>query len=143
MQVLELMKTHVTLTTPDATLREAVDLMDLYQVNGLPVVDGDGRLCGLISEADVQCALFPDARAGEIPDKVSGQERAETPVRAIMTAPAHFAGEHDDAREAAQRMLRAGLKRLPVVSETGQVIGVLNRIDLFQALLDGDLTPQL
>ena len=44
MQVMEVMKTHVVKTSPEATLSQAVDLMDLYQVNCLPVVEEDGRL---------------------------------------------------------------------------------------------------
>src|SRR5260221_12958353 len=56
MQVRELMKTHVVKTTPDAPLAEAVDLMDIYQVNSLPVVDTEGRLVGILSEEDIWCA---------------------------------------------------------------------------------------
>jgi len=63
MQALELMKTHVVKTTPDATLSEAVDLMDLYQVSGLPVVDGEGRLVGMLTEQDVIRAAMQDAAA--------------------------------------------------------------------------------
>jgi CBS domain-containing protein len=152
MQALELMKTHVVKTTPEATLSEAIDLMDLYQVNGLPVVDGEGRLCGMLTEQDVLRALLS---AGVVR---SLQEGAETGVEFLcaaerslavavggyrvrdwMTQPAISVSETEEVRLAARLMLARHLKRLPVITEEGKVVGVLNRMDVCQALFEGML----
>ena len=145
MQALELMKTHVVKTTPDAPLSEAVDLMDLYQVSGLPVVDGEGRLCGMLTERDVLRAILSKVPA-ESPD-LSEQEFCarldagvgNQPVGLYMTQPAVSIEETAEVRQAAMLMFRSGLKRLPVTTEENVVVGTLNRIDLFQALFEGAL----
>lgn len=136
-QALELMKTHVVKTTPEATLSEAVDLMDLYQASGLPVVDADGRLCGMLTESDVLRAV--GQAAGQWGDGEMGKRIGAFLVREFMTAPAVSVAEDVDVAEAAETMLSRHLKRLPVVNDAGQVVGVLNRIDVFQAIFEGNL----
>jgi len=143
-QALEMMKTHVVKTSPDSTLAEAVDLMDLYQVDGLPVVDAEGRLCGMLTEHDVCQALLPlgvlpdqDGKALERLRAASAQGSAH--VRDYMNAAAISVLETQEIHEAALLLLRHGLKRLPVLDTEGRVVGTLNRIDLWQALFEGNL----
>lgn len=139
MQALEIMKTHVVKTKPDATLSDAVDLMDLYQVTGLPVIDEAGRLCGMLTERDVVRALEMDSRQPEAlaHGKQRAPDAASWRVRDYMTQPAVSVTEDTDVREAAELLLARGLKRLPVTTADGQVVGVLNRIDVCQALFEG------
>ena len=75
MQVLELMKTHATTTRPEATLGEAIDLMDLYQVPSLPVVDAARCLCGMLTAEDVLRAMMSQANLA--PDTNQPQETQE------------------------------------------------------------------
>ncbi|HZT41591.1 MAG TPA: CBS domain-containing protein [Chthonomonadaceae bacterium] len=144
MQVLELMKTHVVKTTPDATLAEAVDLMDLYQAGALPVVDPDGRLCGMLSEGDVLRALRLQNLAGADAANLragisSAAEAAGFRVGDYMTQPALSVSENADIQEAAHLLLTRGIKRLPVIREDGQVVGVLTRLDVCEAIFEGNL----
>ena len=127
MQVLEIMKTHVVKTTGDATLSEAADLIDLYQTTGLPVVDADGGLQGMLTESDLVRATRTVA------GPLAGLQR----VRDWMTTPAISISENAEIEEAFRILYDPGMKRLPVLSETGQVVGVLNRIDLLQAIFEG------
>ncbi len=128
MQVLELMKTHVIKTTPEATLSEAADLLDLYQTTGLPVIDADDRLCGMLTEKDILRAVSTfQGKAGAMR------------VQDWMTAPAVCLSENMEIALAARVMWSKGLKRLPVVTEAGKVVGVLNRIDILQALFEGTI----
>jgi CBS domain-containing protein len=127
MQVLEIMKTHVAKTTGEATLAEAADLLDLYQTTGLPVVDSTGGVQGMLTESDI-------LRAAQT---LSGAFPALQRVRDWMTAPAICIDENETVAEAARLMLKRGLKRLPVLTEGGRIVGVLNRIDLLQAVFEG------
>ncbi|MCW3098011.1 MAG: hypothetical protein JWL77_3629 [Chthonomonadaceae bacterium] len=127
MQVLEIMKTHVVKTTGEATLAEAADLLDLYQTTGLPVVDATDVVQGMLTESDILRA----ARTS------SGASTASQCVRDWMTAPAICIDENENVAEAARLMLKRGLKRLPVLTEGGRIVGVLNRIDLLQAVFEG------
>ena len=135
MQALEIMKTHVVKTTPAATLSEAVDLMDLYQVSGLPVVDACGLLCGVLTERDVLRAM---EGASEHPLGLDALAANRT-VADFMTVPPLSVSENTDVLQAASLMLREGVKRLPVTTAEGKVIGTLNRIDLLQAIFEGNL----
>jgi CBS domain-containing protein len=135
MQALEIMKTHVVKTTPDATLGEAVDLMDLYQVSGLPVVDAEGNLCGMLTEQDVLQAMQEESQHPLGLNPLAERFR----VADYMTSPPVSVTENCDVLLAARLMLTQGLKRLPVTTDTGKVIGTLNRIDILQAIFEGNL----
>lgn len=126
---------------------EAVDLMDLYRVSGLPVVDEAGVLVGMLTEYDVIRALLPEGRL-EAAERREGDTEAlvtrlhrnqEQRVGDYMTAPAVSVTETTDLLDAAALMLSRRVKRLPVTGEGGQVVGVLSRIDVCQAILEGNL----
>jgi CBS domain-containing protein len=147
MKVLELMKTHVIKTSPEATMRDAVDMMDLYQISGLPVVDAEGQLVGVVTEYDVIQALLPHfteaalSTAGDssMEDFRTLVERVRNkPVADAMTSPAVAVDENTDVLEAASLMLTRRIKRLPVTSE-GRLIGIISRIDICQAILEGQM----
>ena len=139
MQTLELMKTHVVKTSPAASLGEAVDLMDLYQVNGLPVIDADGILCGYLAEADVLAAMHLSDRSFLLPASLGADRRSvrEKPVGAFMRTSVISVPEDVDLTDACRLLLDQCLKRVPVVDAKGRVVGVLNRIDVIQAIFDG------
>jgi len=110
MQVLEIMKTHVVKTTPDATLAEAADLLDLYQTTGLPVVDAAGCVQGMLAECDILRAVR----------ELSGSVARSQPVRDWMTIPAICIGENEEVGQAARLLNEMGLKRLPVIYRNGE-----------------------
>ena len=145
MKVLELMKVHVIKTTPNATLREAVDMMDLYQISGLPVVDSDGILTGVLTEYDVIHALLPEYKHLErnsdgsligLHDRV--ERIKDKMVEAAMTSPAVSIDENADVLEAASLILEKRIKRLPVTGN-GKLVGIISRIDICQAVLEGQI----
>lgn len=138
MMALELMKTHVVTLSSTATLADAVDLMDLYQVSGLPVLDEDGKLCGMLTERDVVRAL--DAGLGREPHVAAGRVAAE-PVGNWMSAPAVSIPEQAEITLAFWPLFAEGRKRIPVVDPEGKVVGTLNRIDFIQALFEGVFAP--
>lgn len=148
MKVFELMKTHVIKTLPDATLHDAVDLMDLYQVSGLPVVDSGERLLGIVTEYDVIQALLPqfaEAAESDAPDRHADfqtlvERVKQKTVEQVMSKPAVAIEEDADVLEAAQIMVTRRFKRLPV-TQKGRLVGIISRIDICQALLEGQLLP--
>ena len=134
MKVLELMKVHVIKAGADATLGDAVDMMDLYQITTLPVVDEQDRLIGVISESDIVRSVLPPFlnSAVDVPDRSAD-------VASRMSASVVSVDEGADVIEAARIMLERDLKRLPVTSE-GKLVGTIGRIDICQAILEGQLT---
>jgi CBS domain-containing protein len=143
-KVLELMKTHVIKTRADATMHDAVDMMDLYQISGLPVVDEEDRLVGIITEFDVIQALLPPYAEATEPylstDFHTLVERVKRkPVSESMTRSVISIDENADVVEAARLMLQHRIKRLPVTSE-GRLVGIISRIDICQAILEGQIS---
>jgi len=137
MRTLERMKTYLVTTTPDASLREAADLMDLYQSSVLPVVDAEGVLVGVLTERDLV-----DAVAGRdlpLPDASRRHELNRMLVQEIMNRSPVSVKEAGDLSDAATLLLSRDLKRLPVTDEAGRVTGLLTRVDVLQAMLEGDI----
>ena len=129
------MKTHVVKVYETSTIREAVDLMDIYQVDSLPVVDTEDRLTGMISERDILKAL-PTRNCSKMVVCEQNQFIAESAVATYMVPNVISILERCEAAEAVSLILDSGLKRIPVITEDKHVVGTLNRVDVFQALFD-------
>jgi IMP dehydrogenase len=99
---------------PDATLREAVRLMGRFKISGVPVVDGDGRLVGIITNRDLQF------------ERALDRPLAEAMTRdGLVTAPT---GTTLDEAEAI--MGRHRIEKLPVVDGDGMLRGLITVKDL-------------
>ncbi|MFF1511216.1 CBS domain-containing protein [Streptomyces sp. NPDC058326] len=122
----------------DAPYKEIVTLMDQWKVSALPVLEGEGRVVGVVSEAD----LLPkeEFRGGEArPDEFAEAAKAGA-VRAgeLMSSPAVTVHADATLAEAARIMARRKVKRLPVVNDIGMLEGVVSRSDLLKVFLRKD-----
>ena len=133
MRVAELMQTEVTAISPDASIAELVRSLAEARVSGLPVVDTDEHVIGVVSAGDVLRA------AAEQDD---GKARAalvqRSRVRDIMTSNPHVIEPDADSREAAKHMLYADVRRL-FVEERGRLVGVISQTDIAHAVGTGRL----
>jgi CBS domain-containing protein len=143
MQVSQAMSTKVITIQPDASIAEAIDLMLGSHVSGLPVVDREGTLVGLLSEGDllrraelgtqkprarwIEVLLGP-GKAAEAYVQTHGRK-----VEELMTADPIAIAPGADLSEAVDLLNRHKIKRLPVTLE-GRVVGILTRADLLRAL---------
>src|SRR5215213_3294311 len=99
---------------PDATLREAVSLMGRFKISGVPIVDADGRLVGIITNRDLQFERSLDRPL-----------REAMTSKGLVTAPA---GTTLDEAEAV--MGRHRIEKLPVVDEAGRLKGLITVKDI-------------
>ena len=132
MRVAELMVTNVLTVKGEATVADAIVTMSDAHVSSLPVVDGHGRMLGIISDADV---LTAEAETGE------GGLRTlldATAVEAIMTPRPLAVSPETSVSEAAQQMLYADVHRLYVVVND-RVVGVISAMDIVRAVATGRL----
>ncbi len=147
MQARNLMKTHVVKTTPEASLGEAVDLMDIYQVDSMPVVNSEGRLCGVIAETDIIENVFgkpaPERPAQQDSDshlpRLDSADAATRCVSAAMQGHVLSVSEDGDVETVARLLFVNDYTRLPVTNEFSEVVGTLNRIDILQAIFERTL----
>ncbi|MFE6740420.1 CBS domain-containing protein [Streptomyces tubercidicus] len=128
-------RTVADLMTPEAvvvqrgtTFKEIARLLDEYDITAVPVLDEDGQPVGVVSEADLLRRQI--AKLGA------------TSAEAIMTSPAVVARPEWSVVEAAKTMEKKKVKRLPVVDDSGRLIGVISRSDLVQLFLRRDRAIQ-
>jgi len=127
-----------------APFKEIVRLMQEHRVSALPVVDGDGVLVGIVSEGDLILKEDPELEGG-------GRHLFETRHRALdrskaaglqahelMTTPVISVAPEATLGDAARRMHRAEIKRLPVVDADGHLVGIVSRADLLRVFLRAD-----
>jgi CBS domain-containing protein len=149
--VSSIMTRSVITTRPEATLREAAELMRELHLSGLPVVDSDGDLVGLLSERDLVRGvheatgvasprglldLLLDSTPRKGPSLLeASRRRLETGhVRDVMTTKLITIGPATTVREAALLMARDAIHRLPVVDDEGGLIGIVSRQDVVNSV---------
>ncbi|MEV7182306.1 CBS domain-containing protein [Kitasatospora sp. NPDC093679] len=111
----------------DADFREIADTLQQWQVSAVPVLTGDGRVIGVVSEADLLTAQ--DREPATYPGMTAG---------AMMTAPAVTVHPDSPIAEAGRSMARMHLKRLPVVDAEDCLVGIVSRGDLLKVHLRED-----
>jgi CBS domain-containing protein len=141
--VRDVMTTDVVTVGPKATYGEIADRLLAHDVSGLPVIDGDGTLVGIVTEADLVSreAYGPDRRRplGLIVDYLRDRDPAwvrkssATTAADLMTRVVTTASPDDEVRVTARRMLESGRKRLPVVASDGLLVGIVSRRDVLAA----------
>ncbi|MES9523559.1 CBS domain-containing protein [Streptomyces capoamus] len=132
-----------------ALFKDIVERMEEWQVSALPVLEGDGRVIGVVSEADL---LPKEEFRDSDPDRLTQLRRLTDLAKAgavsaeqLMSTPAVTV--HGDATlaEAARIMALRRVKRLPVVNAEGVLEGVVSRGDLLKVFLrpDKDLADEI
>ena len=140
--VADVMTKKVVAVRPGAEFKEIAATMERWKVTALPVVEGEGRVVGVVSEADlILKEEFHDHRLGLIeqlrrPDSTAkaGSDRAED----LMTSPAVTVGPGAPLPQAARLMAVRRVKRLPVVATPGILQGIVSRADLLKVFLRPD-----
>lgn len=150
MKVKQVMSVNIASVRPDMTLKQAAALMARRGVSGLPVVDEQGELLGVVSEADiiVKAASHPEG-AGIysrlfLPEGVDPKRVEATTVGEAMTSPAVTVDADRPVAVAARLMVEHDVNRLPVLVD-GKLVGIVSRADLVQAFRrsDGDIHDEL
>jgi CBS domain-containing protein len=126
-QVNDVMTREVVSVSPEAGYTEIVAKLVDHAVSALPVVDGAGRVVGVVSEAD----LLPRV---EVTDGARRPRRKAHAMRAeeLMTAPALTIGPDAAVAEAARVLEASRVKRLPVVDGDDRLVGIVSRRDLLR-----------
>jgi CBS-domain-containing membrane protein len=143
-RVRDVMTPDVVTVEEHASFKEVATRLTDRRVSALPVLDRQGRVVGIVSEADLmlkeefpegppEARLFHGRRRRETRAKVAGGTAAE-----LMTSPAVTIGPDASVAEAARLLHRHGIKRLPVVDPAGPLLGIVSRADLLKVFLRAD-----
>jgi CBS-domain-containing membrane protein len=138
--VRDVMTTDVITVTRDADIHEAARLLSTNRISGMPVVDGNNRVVGVVSEADILylTGIGPEHRLRDILRRLLGEphpvRRVGEKVGDIMSIPPITAFAGDDVRQVAAVLDERRIKRMPVVDEGGKLIGVISRADIVREM---------
>jgi CBS domain-containing protein len=142
---LEAIMQPVETITPSTTEREALSILLESKTPGVPVVDEEGLLVGFVTDGNLLASALPDylkimedvsfvSEAGdEWVDYFAGV--AERPVGEIMSTEVSSVEVGTSEVVAAHKMVREGVSSV-VVTYHGRVVGIVNRLDLFGAIVD-------
>lgn len=133
MQAKDVMTTNVISVDVETTIREACRLLLEKGITGLPVVNQEGQLVGMITEFGLMEALYnPSIR--------------NDPIRKYMTRDVLTVDENEPIAHVASLFLLHRIRRLPVVRNAdmdGRVVGIISRRDLMRIVVDSkeEITP--
>lgn len=132
----------------DTPFKEVVRLLEEHRISGLPVIDANRKVVGVVSESDLvlrqaresgtagvlaRCRRLLGGRAR----RADARSRGRT-AGGVMSTPVVTARADATVSETARLMTERRVKRLPVVDEDGTLLGIVTRRDLLQVFLRTD-----
>ena len=127
MHVRDLMTTDVVAVAAETSIRDAARMMFRYRVSGLPVVDAEDHVLGIITEGDFLAMELERVDHGRALDSVG-----EVMSHSVLSVSPDL-----EVMEAARYMHSHGVKRVLVVEE-GKMVGILSRFDIVAAFTRPD-----
>ncbi len=121
-QAKDIMTAAVISVTPESSLNDAMELIIENRISGLLVIDDEGRLVGILSEADRLRLLVESATPAD-----------DAIVSEYMTRNVITVKPETEFVSIADLLMRSGIRRVPVV-DNGDVIGLISRHDLMCAI---------
>jgi CBS domain-containing protein len=134
----EIMIRDVVTVTPDDSLRRAAVLMLRHGINGLPVVEPDGRVVGMVGIRDV--LRVPTPSRSEMPilkwDRLDDKARelARTKVGQVLARRVVSVDENATVVDVAALMANRGVHPIPILRD-GRLVGLVARADVVRTLL--------
>jgi CBS domain-containing protein len=118
----DIMTRHVYTILSDANVRDAANLLSQKGISGVPVVNSEGKMIGMLTEADI----------------ISKVDREGLKVHEIMSRNITAATEETPVDEIALLMSEHNIKRVPVVRDD-KLVGIVSRADIVRAVAQGHL----
>lgn len=131
LRVADLMSIDPITISVDASIEDAEELLRHYHITGLPVVDADGRLVGVVSLTDLLYLAVPSVQA-----LIRHRERGIR-VGEVMSTPPVTIESTATLTEAARLMHEDRLHRLVAVAADGRPIGVISAMDFVALAAEG------
>jgi CBS domain-containing protein len=146
----DLMTSNVIAVTPDTAVRELARILSENRISGAPVVDGMGKVIGVVTESDLifqnKKVHIPTALAIldaffflEDPDVMEREMKkiAGTTVADIQTTKPVTVQQNTPMEEVATLMAEKKVHTLPVLDENEQLVGVIGKSDIIRMIAEG------
>ncbi|MDB1087306.1 CBS domain-containing protein [Streptomyces sp. ACA25] len=142
------MTSEVVSVTQETPFKEIAKLLTTHRISGLPVIDDDEKVLGVISQTDLVLRQADRAElaalgASRLPPMLPGARKSAARASAttageLMTSPAITVRAEESIAFGARTMAKEGVERLPVVDEEDRLVGIVTRRDLLQVFLRPD-----
>ncbi|MCX5151650.1 MULTISPECIES: CBS domain-containing protein [unclassified Streptomyces] len=130
----DLMTDEVVAVVSATSFKDVAKLLAQHDVSGLPVVDDEDRVVGVVSESDLLIRQAAPVAA----ESSEASPLAEVTAGEVMSTPAVTIHAEETAADAARLMTRRSVERLPVVDEEERLVGIVTRRDLLRLFLRPD-----
>ena len=127
MKAQDIMTRNPSCVTPETPVREAARIMRDEDVGVVPVVEGNGSktLLGVVTDRDLAVRIVAEGQSVDIP------------VRQVMTADRLATGRADaDVDDVMNRMASEKVRRIPIVDERGELVGIVSQVDVVRKAKD-------
>ena len=134
----KIMTENVVFVKRDTSLLEIAEIMASHEISGVPVVDEENKVIGVISEKDFLFSMGAKSsmefiarflkNKGNIPVPILGQKAAN-----IMTSPALTVNEDISISEITNIFTAKNINRVPVINSEGKLVGIISRADALQS----------
>jgi CBS domain-containing protein len=124
LKIKDVMTKDVISVKKETPIYEAMEIMRKKDITGMPVIEDDMTLVGVITEKDVLRLFYAD-----------GDEKNQT-VGFFMTRPAVSYRENENLRSVCDFMMINYFRRVPVVSKQGKLVGIISRPDIIDYILE-------
>lgn len=134
----DIMQTSLVTASEKDSAARIVDLFQAKHIHSAPVVDGEGRLVGMVSQEDILIGSMSLAnRPVDVDAKDAGL--GTTLVGEIMTSPAIHAVEDMSVRDLCRMMWRFRIHHVPIVRSPGdlRLVGIVSSIDICRVISEG------
>ncbi|MFJ3838942.1 CBS domain-containing protein [Streptomyces sp. NPDC054904] len=134
LKVADLMIDEVVSVAPGTGFKDVAKLLAQYDISGVPVLDDEDRVVGVVSQTDLLAHTLPGPQPPEQNTPVPGPPTAGD----VMSAPAVTIHAEETVADAARLMTRRSIERLPVVDVEDRLVGIVTRRDLLRMFLRPD-----
>ena len=150
--VKDVMTANVVAVREDASFKEMAARLRHHRISAFPVVDGGGKVIGVVSEADMLTKEALLASAGLEPGPISHLRHRREFNKAgamtagdLMTSPPVTISPEEPVTRAARLMYTCKVKRLPVVDAQNHLVGIVSRADVLSVYTrpDADIESEI
>ncbi|MFB6821052.1 CBS domain-containing protein [Streptomyces virginiae] len=133
-KVADLMTDEVVSVAAGTAFKDIAKLLAQYDISGVPVLDDEDRVVGVVSQTDLLAHAVPGPDAS----RHNGTEAQPPTAGGVMSAPAVTVRAEETVADAARLMTRRSIERLPVVDVEDRLVGIVTRRDLLRMFLRPD-----
>ena len=125
-----IMKRDVISVHPETPLDKVVDILIQHNITGMPVLNDDSSMAGVVTEKDILNFLLDK----NILDIMNNRLLCETTVHHIMTSEVVMFDEETSLTQICEALVHNNFRRVPIIDKDGKLVGIISRKDIIAVI---------